>query len=74
VDHVRAAQHAQGPEQLPEEHPDQGHGEAPEVVLAQQLVQVDVQHLEAYAQVRPVHEVVHHPHDVPFVPLIALGV
>jgi hypothetical protein len=74
VNHVRAAKHAERAQELLSERTHQPGVEPAEVVLTQQLVEVDVEHLEHDAKVRPVHEVVQHAHDVVLVPVVTLGV
>jgi hypothetical protein len=65
VVHVRGACVREGgARHLHEEEALQVHGEPAEVVLADELVQVDVEQLEHQAQVPLVHEAVQHAHDV----------
>ena len=59
---------------LEDEEPEEVHGEAAELVVLDQLVQVDAEELEHQAQVAAVHEEVAHAHDVVLVVGVPPGV
>mmetsp|Transcript_107975 Transcript_107975/g.311999 ORF Transcript_107975/g.311999 Transcript_107975/m.311999 type:complete len:266 (-) Transcript_107975:397-1194(-) len=64
MDDVLLPKEPQSRKQLDGEAPDQTQGDALEIVVLDELVQVDAQQLECDAQMVPEVEVVHHVHDV----------